>query len=599
MKYIRNKFKKGFTLIELLAVIVILAIIALIATPRIMAAIEQARKEAFRNDVYGIVKAVERDYVKRILDEEKVEVTYEFNDYVQTVTPEHIDELAFTGRGPKNGTIIVDEDGNIDLALDDDNWCCKLGEDGEVILKDINEGPCEIGSVFVPSGGSWTFEVTTESSNERFAFAVADIFNVDLTVDWGDGSETSVSSLDFNYDGNEEKVYNIYRHFLNVFDWYYYDGIDEEDEYMLDDLLVITYLEQNHPGLIDDYMYEYVYYAQDVWEDPIFLDLYDNMDRESLLAADPELDELYSYVIDQNNFDNISNLKSGFIVENTYDEAGTYEVILTGVSTHLSFCSVDAIFTNYWWCPDTTPELLTDILTPIPLGFGLTTAYAMFVNADNINELTAQNFFDEASSNIIDLTSMFYGATNFNTDVSSWDTSNVKSMAWTFSGTEFFNQNLGSWNTESVLNMDGMFSWARAFNQEIGSWNVSNVVDMGGMFQNSPFNGDISSWDTGNVKDMEQMFDRASDFDQDIGGWDTSNVETMSVMFGGGSSFNQNIGNWNTENVTNMNRMFDGATVFNQNISGWCVTNISSPPTNFRRNSALTELNSPVWGTCP
>ena len=136
----RNKFKKGFTLIELLAVIVILAIIALIATPRIMAAIEQARKEAFRNDVYGIVKAVERDYVKRILDEEKVEVTYEFEDYNQTVTPEHIDELAFTGRGPKNGTIVVDEDGNIDLVLDDGNWRATLDPNKEVVLEDISGG---------------------------------------------------------------------------------------------------------------------------------------------------------------------------------------------------------------------------------------------------------------------------------------------------------------------------------------------------------------------------------------------------------------------------------------------------------------------------
>ena len=142
-------FKKGFTLIELLAVIVILAIIALIATPRIMAAIEQARKEAFRNDVYGIVKAVERDYVKRILDEEKIEVIYEFEDYNQTVAPEHIDDLAFTGRGPKNGTIVVDEDGNVDLALDDDNWCAsKSFFSSEVLVGEYIEGECII------SGGS-------------------------------------------------------------------------------------------------------------------------------------------------------------------------------------------------------------------------------------------------------------------------------------------------------------------------------------------------------------------------------------------------------------------------------------------------------------
>ena len=39
--------KKGFTLIELLAVIVILAIIALIATPIILGMIDSAKKQAF------------------------------------------------------------------------------------------------------------------------------------------------------------------------------------------------------------------------------------------------------------------------------------------------------------------------------------------------------------------------------------------------------------------------------------------------------------------------------------------------------------------------------------------------------------------------
>ena len=41
------KRKNGFTLIELLAVIVILAIIALIATPIILGIVDNARKDAF------------------------------------------------------------------------------------------------------------------------------------------------------------------------------------------------------------------------------------------------------------------------------------------------------------------------------------------------------------------------------------------------------------------------------------------------------------------------------------------------------------------------------------------------------------------------
>ena len=51
--------KRGFTLIELLAVIVILALIALIAVPVIMNIISSARESAFKDTMYGVVKAGE------------------------------------------------------------------------------------------------------------------------------------------------------------------------------------------------------------------------------------------------------------------------------------------------------------------------------------------------------------------------------------------------------------------------------------------------------------------------------------------------------------------------------------------------------------
>lgn len=50
---------KGFTLIELLAVIVILAIIALIATPLILNVIDQANEGAAKSSAYGYANAVE------------------------------------------------------------------------------------------------------------------------------------------------------------------------------------------------------------------------------------------------------------------------------------------------------------------------------------------------------------------------------------------------------------------------------------------------------------------------------------------------------------------------------------------------------------
>lgn len=63
--------RKGFTLIELLAVIVILAVIALIATPMILGMIESTKKGAFLDTGYGIVQSAELYYSEQQLKQEE------------------------------------------------------------------------------------------------------------------------------------------------------------------------------------------------------------------------------------------------------------------------------------------------------------------------------------------------------------------------------------------------------------------------------------------------------------------------------------------------------------------------------------------------
>ena len=65
------KNKKGFTLIELLAVIVILAIIALIATPIILNMIENAKKGAAKDSAYGYIEAIDFQNSMSGIDSEK------------------------------------------------------------------------------------------------------------------------------------------------------------------------------------------------------------------------------------------------------------------------------------------------------------------------------------------------------------------------------------------------------------------------------------------------------------------------------------------------------------------------------------------------
>ena len=68
--------KKGFTLVELLAVIVILAIIALIATPIILGVIDNAREGAAKDTAYGYIDAVEKQIAIDMLSAEAAGTQY-------------------------------------------------------------------------------------------------------------------------------------------------------------------------------------------------------------------------------------------------------------------------------------------------------------------------------------------------------------------------------------------------------------------------------------------------------------------------------------------------------------------------------------------
>ena len=64
--------KKGFTLVELLAVIIVLAILVLLALPRVMSLMERSRVSSFAVEANEIAKAATNAYGSRVLTEEEV-----------------------------------------------------------------------------------------------------------------------------------------------------------------------------------------------------------------------------------------------------------------------------------------------------------------------------------------------------------------------------------------------------------------------------------------------------------------------------------------------------------------------------------------------
>ena len=125
-------------------------------------------------------------------------------------------------------------------------------------------------------------------------------------------------------------------------------------------------------------------------------------------------------------------------------------------------------------------------------------------------------------SGITDMSELFSGdnidkisiiSNKYNGDISKWDTSNVTDMSGMFYCAINFNQPIGEWDVSNVTDMSNMFYYAESFNQPIGDWNVSMVTEMSHMFGDAHrFNQSISNWDVNMVTNMRYMFYNANDF---------------------------------------------------------------------------------------
>ena len=108
--------KKGFTLVELLAVIVVLAVLALIVMPTVTDVIKTAKNSANLRSAESYVKAAENYYsasIRNEIDESKLGTNV-------------INDLQLSN-AKAEGSVIVNSDGTIEIALIIDNKCYKKG----------------------------------------------------------------------------------------------------------------------------------------------------------------------------------------------------------------------------------------------------------------------------------------------------------------------------------------------------------------------------------------------------------------------------------------------------------------------------------------
>ncbi len=137
--------KKGFTLVELLAVIVVLAVIALIVTPTILKVIDNARIGAFRSSSHGIVNAAKQSYLLQQSSEESPNLTeYQYTNGKKIRVRGNID-IDYKGSDPSSGTLLINNDGKVAIALYQDGYCAlKTYENGQIKLEKKTKEDCSL-----------------------------------------------------------------------------------------------------------------------------------------------------------------------------------------------------------------------------------------------------------------------------------------------------------------------------------------------------------------------------------------------------------------------------------------------------------------------
>jgi surface protein len=279
----------------------------------------------------------------------------------------------------------------------------------------------------------------------------------------------------------------------------------------------------------------------------------------------------------------------------------------------------------------------------------VTDGSSIFIPTGQNPALTTPVLFNNIVTTFMtDMSSLFEGASTFNSYIGSWDTSRVTTMNNMFNGATIFNQNITSWNVNNLsskpqqptnfstgsalassprfipywsgLMLDANGVTVKCILSSISSSptfiqaNLRGTLEWFAVVDNSskeditnyaygsssifiptgqtpalttpvPFNNIVTTF----ITDMSALFLNVPSFNSDISSWDTSKVTTMLAIFANAYIFNQNIGNWNTSSVADMSYMFYSAQAFNQNISSWNTSSVTNMNFMFLNASAFNQ----------
>jgi len=269
--------------------------------------------------------------------------------------------------------------------------------------------------------------------------------------------------------------------------------------------------------------------------------------------------EIYNYNVDcdSDGIDENSSVEGNCTC--SYDEPGTYTItIKDNVGDHSGFPQI-------YFLNEGDKQKIVGINQ-----WGTMHWKSMKYAFYGCTELNATGGAAKDRPNLSDVRSMefsFCDATQFNQDISDWDTSTVQYMSQLFFSAHAFNQPIGKWDVSAVKTMRYMFAFANSFNQDLSQWETDSLISMRGMFwDTNSFNQNIETFNVSQVTDMYRTFFKAHAFNQPLTLWNTQvgNVETMEEMFNQAEVFEQNLSGWEVNDEVEHSGFAEGSLIIEE-----------------------------------
>ena len=451
--------KKGFTLIELLAVIVVLAIIALIATPIVTRVISSSKDSANKISASSFASEANKYVI-----EERLSGNIKNGNIFDEVSKR------MNGKKPISGVVYADDNGNIALALvfDDKCYTKKYGSD-EIKTTDINECHAPVDYLALGNTGNDT-EATffngpiKKSSVEKIVFVNSNLVPTDAIGKWNASASGEGDVVAWYKDEDNNNLYEVYIGGKN--------GVkaNPNSRKLFNYFINLTYIDLEYldTSSVTNMQVMFQYCSNLMILDLSNFDTSKVTDMSGMFNQCSKLTEL-----NVSNFDtsNVTNMRIMF-----------------------QRCSklIELDISNF------------DTSKVIDMSY-------MFNRCSNLSTLDVSNF---NTSSVTNMRTMFQNCSKLTElDVSNFDTSKVTDMHYMFSLLNVKSLDLSNFDTSKVTDMSYMFNECNNLESlDLKNFNTKLVTNMSYMFENcyKLTDLDLASFETNKLENMEHMFNGSS-----------------------------------------------------------------------------------------